>query len=121
MSESAQPPAPLPSPSDAAALWRHIEATFEEVIAHQQIKVLRLARRIHPGVTEEDLRNVYDFPDIHADPIFNFEDGILSGLIAARMTLKRRIFQPLADGQAPEPALTPEEVLRNMLASGGKI
>jgi hypothetical protein len=73
---------------DAARLAIHV---LDELIAHQKQKVLALAQRIHPGLTEEDLRNVHDHPDVYGDPIFQFEDGQLAGFVAARIALKARL------------------------------
>ena len=64
---------------------------MEGLIAYQQKKVLDLAQRIHPGLTEEDVRNIHDYPDVYGDPIFQFEDGQLAGFVAARIALKARL------------------------------
>jgi hypothetical protein len=64
---------------------------LEELIAYQKKRVLELAQRLHPGVTEEDVRNVHDFPGISSDPIFQFEDGQLTGYVAAKIALKSRL------------------------------
>jgi hypothetical protein len=66
-------------------------AVLDELITYQKKKVLALAQRIRPGLTDEDLRNVHDFPDVHGDPFFQFEDGQLSGFVAARIALKARL------------------------------
>jgi hypothetical protein len=64
---------------------------LEEMITHQRHKVLALAQRIRPGLTDEDIRNVHDFPDVFNDPFFQFEDGQLAGLVAAKIALKARL------------------------------
>jgi hypothetical protein len=64
---------------------------LEELIVYQKKKVLALAQRIQPGVTDEDIRNVHDFPKIYSDPFFQFEDGQLSGFVAAKIALKSRL------------------------------
>ncbi len=64
---------------------------MDELVAYQQRKVLELAQRIHPGLTEEDVRNIHDYPDVYGDPIFQFEDGQLAGFVAARIALKARL------------------------------
>jgi hypothetical protein len=63
---------------------------LEEMIVQQRRKVLELGRRWVPQATEEDLRNAEDFSILKDKPIFHFEDGILSGLIAAKMALTHR-------------------------------
>ncbi len=63
----------------------------EELVTYQKKKVLELAQRIHPGLTEEDVRNIHDYPDVYGDPIFQFEDGQLAGFVAAKIALKARL------------------------------
>ena len=75
---------------DPETVVRALEVV-EELVAYQQKKVLALAQRIHPGLTEEDVRNIHDYPDVYADPIFQFEDGQLAGFVAARIALKARL------------------------------
>ncbi|HXP89298.1 MAG TPA: hypothetical protein VN931_00070 [Fibrobacteria bacterium] len=60
---------------------------LEEMIVQQRGKVLELGRRWVPHATDEDLRNAEDFAVLKDKPMFHFEDGILSGLIAAKMAL----------------------------------
>jgi hypothetical protein len=63
----------------------------QELVSYQKKKVLELAQRIHPGLTEEDIRNIHDYPDVYGDPIFQFEDGQLAGFVAAQIALKARL------------------------------
>ncbi|HZI03028.1 MAG TPA: hypothetical protein VEZ71_03340 [Archangium sp.] len=71
---------------------------FERMITQQQAKVLRLAREVVPHLNPEDLRNPHDFPKLKEHPTFEFEDGILSGLISAQVAvnaeIKGRILPP---------------------------
>lgn len=60
-------------------------ALFDELIAGQQKKILKLARQFYPGVTPEDIRNPQDFEKLQSNAHFNFEDGILAGYISAKM------------------------------------
>jgi len=64
---------------------------MEGLVSYQKRKVLELAQRIHPGLTEEDVRNIHDYPDVYGDPIFQFEDGQLAGFVAAQIALKARL------------------------------
>jgi len=65
-----------------------IDALMLQMIAQQEQKVLLLARKIHPGLTAEDIRNPQDFPDLLANGEWNFEDGILAGLKSAHIALR---------------------------------
>jgi hypothetical protein len=64
---------------------------FERMIAQQQAKVLRLAREAVPNIGPEDLRNAHDFPELKQHPTFEYEDGILAGLISAQMAVRAEI------------------------------
>jgi len=91
-------------------LLRAVDAAFDEIVMHQQCKVLDVARQILPYVTFEDISNPQDYPQLIADGTFNYEEGMLAGLMAARVALKRRIFAPLVDGREIERALSITEV-----------
>ncbi|AGC43574.1 MULTISPECIES: hypothetical protein [Myxococcus] len=64
---------------------------FERMILQQQAKVLRLAREAVPNLTPEELRNPHDFPELKEHPTFEYEDGILAGLISAQVALRTEI------------------------------
>ena len=59
----------------------------------QSRKVIELARRLHPGITAEDIRNPHDFPDLD-DVDWHFVDGQLAGIqsvITALRALRERL------------------------------
>jgi hypothetical protein len=64
------------------------EALLEQMISQQRAKVLRLAREAVPNIGPEDVLNPHDFPELKAHPTFEFEDGLLSGLVAAQVALR---------------------------------
>ncbi|MCP3138496.1 hypothetical protein [Pyxidicoccus xibeiensis] len=64
---------------------------FERMISQQQAKVLRLAREAVPNISPEEVRNSHDFPQLKEHPTFEFEDGILSGLISAHVAMRAEI------------------------------
>jgi hypothetical protein len=76
---------------------------FERMIAQQQAKVLRLAREAVPNIGPEDLRNAHDFPELKAHPTFEYEDGILAGLISAQVALRAEIKSRLPHLPPPAP------------------
>ena len=76
---------------------------FERMIAQQQAKVLRLAREAVPNIGPEDLRNAHDFPELREHPTFEYEDGILAGLISAQMALRAEIKGRLPHRPPPAP------------------
>ena len=65
------------------------ELLLQDLIEHQQAKVLKVAREIVPDATPEDIRNPQDFPNLVADTLFNYEDGILTGYLTLQTALRK--------------------------------
>jgi hypothetical protein len=61
---------------------------LSQLIVQQRAKVLRLARTLNPSLTFEDILNPQTFPELANSSVFNYEDGILAGLISAQMALR---------------------------------
>lgn len=74
------------TPEDAADA--ELEALFDQMIAQQRARVLEIARRLSPRITADDTLQPHDVPELAADPRFNFEDGLLAGLISAQMAAR---------------------------------
>lgn len=47
--------------------------------------MLAFARQKIPYLTGDDLLQPNDFPQLEGDPLFRYEEGILEGLLTARM------------------------------------
>lgn len=77
-----------------------LDRLFDQMISQQRQKVLRLAREAVPNIGPEDVLNPHDFPQLKAHPTFEFEDGILSGLVAAQIALRAELKQAFV---APAP------------------
>lgn len=73
-----------PAPGPTASL----EALLDEMIAGQRARLIDLARRIAPTLTEDDLMQPHDHQSIATHPDFQFEDGILAGYLAVRAALR---------------------------------
>ena len=74
-------------------MYDAMEDLLHRMVEHQEMKVLSLARRLRPGLTAEDVRNAHDFRELD-DPDFHYEDGLLSGLLAAQTALRARFRVP---------------------------
>jgi hypothetical protein len=68
-----------------------VDRVFEELIAHQRKRVLEHARRLNPRLTEDDVQQPHDFPELHGSPDWQYEDGILAGFLAAQMAVRARL------------------------------
>lgn len=68
-----------------------VEETLEEMVQLQHKKVMKVAEGIVPNITPEDLRNPQDFIALNDDPVFNYEDGILTGYLSAQIALRNKL------------------------------
>lgn len=89
-------------PATAEAFLRLSEDLFNRMIEQQRRKVLRLAQEAVPRISPEDVMNPHDFPELKAHPTFEFEDGILSGLVAAQIAVRAEIRLRLPDEPPPK-------------------
>lgn len=71
-----------------------VDALLEEMIVHQRAKVSTKAQQLLPGCSWEEVMNPDGVPALQNDPLFNYEDGILAGTIAAQMALRAQILGP---------------------------
>jgi hypothetical protein len=71
------------------------EKLWDELILQQEKKLLRLAQELRPNVTWDDLLQPQDMPEIVQDQVFNYEDGLLAGIKAARIAFRARVLGPL--------------------------
>ena len=62
---------------------------LDELIEQQKKQLLKTAKRIVPHVTEDDLLQPNDFPELELHPHFRHEEGVLDGLLIARTALSQ--------------------------------
>ncbi|HSX38533.1 MAG TPA: hypothetical protein VLE95_06855 [Chlamydiales bacterium] len=63
---------------------KKILCLFDELIENQKQHLLKEARRIIPHVTEDDILQPNDFPELEMHPLFRYEEGVLHGFQAAK-------------------------------------
>ncbi len=68
---------------------------LDELIAQQKGKLLEVAQRIVAQVTEDDLLQPNDFPELEFHPHFRYEEGVLHGLQTAKMAIVAEKNRPL--------------------------
>lgn len=61
------------------------EKVFDEMIQLQEEKVFKLAQKIVPRITREDILQPNDFSELENHPHFRYEEGVLEGLRSAKM------------------------------------
>jgi hypothetical protein len=64
-----------------------LDFLFEELVQGQKKRMLTLAQEIIPTIIEEDLLQPFDFPLLENHPGFRYEEGVLEGLLTARMAI----------------------------------
>ena len=87
---------------DSKNLQSEIDRLFAEMIELQEGKVLEIARSVEPQVTRDDLWNACNHPKLDQDPYFQYEDGHLAGLMAARIATAAWLKEQLKAGSCPE-------------------
>jgi len=65
-----------------------LESLLDQMIESQRVRLLKIARRIEPSLTPEDLLQPHNHPRLAGSPEFNFEDGTLAGYLAIRAALR---------------------------------
>lgn len=85
-------------PAQVAQLLADIDQMLEQMVEHQRGKVLETARKRIPHLTPEDVLNPEAYPAIYSDGPFNYEDGIVNGLLSAQMAIRARVRGPKTGG-----------------------
>lgn len=62
---------------------RGLEAELLSMIEHQKKVLYQLGREIIPHLTQEDILQPFDFPELENHPLFRYEEGVLMGLASA--------------------------------------
>jgi hypothetical protein len=94
-------PADAQDPQALLAFLDTADALLQQMVEQQHGKVMRLAREVLPHLSAEDLRNPWDFLELKDHPTFEYEDGLLNGLIAAQVALRAEFRQRLMPPTPP--------------------
>jgi len=76
---------------DLEQLFADMEALLERLIGQQRDKVLAVALDILPHLQPDEVQDPQDYPEVAADTMFNYEDGLLAGLMSVRAALRSNI------------------------------
>ncbi len=61
------------------------EEILDELVDQQRKRLGEFARKFIPCLTEDDLLQPNDFPELENHPYFRYEEGVLEGILTARM------------------------------------
>jgi hypothetical protein len=87
---------------DLEQLFADMEALLERIIGQQRDKVMAVALDILPHLQPEEIQDPQDYPEVAADTMFNYEDGLLAGLLNARAVLRSNIIAVYRARAAPD-------------------
>jgi len=62
-----------------------VEEIFDELVENQRGKLIKVARGILSNLTMDDILQPNDFPELENHPYFRYEEGVLEGILTARM------------------------------------
>lgn len=62
-----------------------MEKLFDELVEGQRKKLLNFACKVIPHITLDDLLQPNDFQELEHNPLFRYEEGVLEGMLTARM------------------------------------
>ncbi len=65
-----------------------LERLLEEMIGQQRARVLTHARRLNGKLTDDDIQQPHDFPELAGSPEWNYEDGVLAGYQAVQAAMR---------------------------------
>lgn len=68
-----------------------IDKLLVEMIAQQRRRVLEHARRLNPQLTDDDVQQPQDYPELSTSAEWNYEDGILAGYLAAQAAIRAEL------------------------------
>jgi hypothetical protein len=69
-------------------LEAELERLLEEMIAQQRARVLAHARRLNGKLTDDDIQQPHDFPELAGSAEWNYEDGVLAGYQAVQAAMR---------------------------------
>lgn len=69
-------------------IFQLADSLLTKLVEQQRQKVLRVGRTFVPSLTFEDILNPQTFPELNRSALFNYEDGILAGLLSAQIALR---------------------------------
>lgn len=69
-------------------LEEELERLLGEMIAQQHARLLAHARRLNGRLTDDDIQQPHDFPELAGSPEWNYEDGVLAGYQAVQAAMR---------------------------------
>ncbi|MDX1971408.1 MAG: hypothetical protein SFY68_02645 [Candidatus Sumerlaeia bacterium] len=111
MNDEVRAPQAMLTPEQWHLLRETLESLFLQMQDQQRYKLVRMAHRVRPDLSEDDLRDPHSFPEVTQRFDYAFEDGILAGIISAQTAAlaELRAMAENEDYVPRRPALEPKE------------
>lgn len=74
--------------SDSDIDWNGIEKMVQEIVKLQQQKLLACGQQMIATLTDDDILQPNDFPELELNPLFRYEEGVLAGMQTVQMALQ---------------------------------
>jgi hypothetical protein len=71
--------------------WNSLEMLIEEMSENQKKDLLKLATRIIPTVTSEDILQPNDYPELENHCEFRYEEGVLAGIQSVHIAFRSHL------------------------------
>lgn len=79
------------SPEAVAQAAAVLDDALERLIEHQRRRVLTLAQELNPRLTSDDVLQPHDYPELRESAAWNYEDGVLAGMMAAQIAARAEL------------------------------
>ena len=79
------------SPEAVARAAAVLDDALERLIEHQRRRVLTLAQELNPRLTSDDVLQPHDYPELRESAAWNYEDGVLAGMMAAQIAARAEL------------------------------
>lgn len=79
------------SPEAVARAAAVLDDVLERLIEHQRRRVLTLAQELNPRLTSDDVLQPHDCPELRESAAWNYEDGVLAGMMAAQIAARAEL------------------------------
>ena len=92
---------------DLQQILRELEEVMERRVEGQRRKVFDVAHRLDPDLSRDDILNPDDHLILKRSEPFNYEDGILAGLLSAQILVRSRLRELASEAPGTEIPLEP--------------
>ena len=77
-----------PKDNQSVLDWNLIGQVIQEIVELQQKKMLACGQQIIPSLTADDAMQPNDFLELETNPLFRYEEGVLTGIQTVQMALQ---------------------------------